>query len=257
MSDQQITVERLKADVLPKLFLDPSAIGEYGAIGSNATALDAFSNLMEKAAVSVLAAKIGEIVTTLADADPQKIARKPNWLERITGGALEKRVRYQTARKSLDSALEDAEGKAQRVRDTLAALDTMLIEHSAQAEQLRAYIKAGRDYLDENPEAGEVAAGALEFDRPRERFARKLANLATLLASHEMSVTQMKLTRAQAVDMLDRFNETVSVLVPVWRQHTLALITTNNMSPAMVAAATKAHRELMRNLSKSLEGIDG
>jgi hypothetical protein len=67
----------------------------------------------------------------------------------------------------------------------------------------------------------------------------------------------MKLTRAQALDMLDRFGETSSVLVPVWRQHTLALITTTNMSPAMVEEATKAHRALMRSLSSSLEGIDG
>lgn len=64
---------------------------------------------------------------------------------------------------------------------------------------------------------------------------------------------QMKLARAQAVDMLDRFTETVSVLVPVWRQNTLALITTKNMSPELIASATRAHQELMRNLSSSLD----
>jgi RecA/RadA recombinase len=71
-----------------------------------------------------------------------------------------------------------------------------------------------------------------------------------------MSVTQMMLTRAQAVDMLDRFTETSSVLVPVWRQHTLALISTKSMSPSMVAEASKAHQALMRSLSQSLEGIE-
>lgn len=43
------------------------------------------------------------------------------------------------------------------------------------------------------------------------------------------------------MDMLDRFTETSSVLVPVWRQHTLALITTKSMSPSMVAEASKEH----------------
>ncbi|HCT4783676.1 TPA: toxic anion resistance protein [Pseudomonas aeruginosa] len=257
MSNEVLSVDTLKGETLPALFRDPSAIGEYGAVESNATALDEFSSLMERGAVTALAGKIGEIVTALGAADPQKIAQKPTWLERVLGGGLEKSVRYQVARKSLEKLLEDAEGHAQRVRDTVRALDQMLLAHAGQAERLRICIQAGREFLDENPQAGAVTAGALEFDRPRERFARKLANLATLLSSHEMSVTQMKLTRAQAVDMLDRFSETASVLVPVWRQHTLALITTKNMSPAMVEEATKAHRALMRSLSKSLEGIDG
>lgn len=251
-----MNVEALKGEVLPALFKDPGALGEYGAAESNAEALNDFSNLMERGAVSALAGKIGEIVAKLADADPQRIAQKATWFERMLGREVERQVRYQVARKTLDELLDDTEGVAQRVRDTLKALDGLLKTHKEEADRLRIYIQAGREYLDENPQAGVVAAGALEFDRPRERLARKLANLATLLSSHEMSVTQMSLTRAQAVDMLDRFSETASVLVPVWRQHTLALITTKNMSPAMVTEATKAHHALMRSLSKSLEGIE-
>jgi len=71
-----------------------------------------------------------------------------------------------------------------------------------------------------------------------------------------MSLLQMKLTKAQALDMQDRFNETISVLVPVWRQHTLALITNGKMSPAMVAEATKAHSALMKSLADSLDGLE-
>jgi len=41
--------------------------------------------------------------------------------------------------------------------------------------------------------------------------------MATLLASNEMGIIQMRMTRAQAVDMLDRYNEAVKVMVPVWR----------------------------------------
>ena len=257
MTSQQLSIATLKSDVLPQLFSDPSRIGEYGAVASNASALDEFSNLMEKAAVSALASKIGQIVSALADADPQKIAKKPTWLERALGGGLEKRVRYQVARKSLDKLIEEAEGDAQRVRDTLRLLDQMMLAHVQQAESLTTCIAAGREFLDENPDAGVNQSGVVNFDKPRERFARKLANLATLLSSQEMSVTHMRLTRAQAVDMLDRFSETSSVLVPVWRQHTLALITTTNMSPTMLVEATKAHRALMQNLSKSLEGVDG
>ena len=247
-------IEQLKCEVLPALFLDAAALGEYGAGLSGVDALHEFSNLMETGAVAGLASKIGEIVAKLADADPKRITKKATWLDQLLGREVERQVRYQVARKSLDDLLDETEGVAQRVRDTLRALDDLMKTHEDEAKRLRTYIQAGREFLDENPQAGVV--DALEFDRPRERFARKLANLATLLASHEMSVTQMKLTRAHAVDMLDRFQETSSILVPVWRQHTLALITTKNMNPTMVAEATKAHQALMRSLSKSLDGIE-
>ena len=256
MEEQSVNMARLKGEVLPALFASPATIGEYGAGIDGADSLNELSNLMEHGAVAALADKISQIVAKLADADPRKIAEKPTWFEKMLGREVERRVRYQVARKTLDQLLDEAEGVAQRVRDTLRALDDMLSTHEAEVDRLRAYIQAGREFLDENPEAGAAKAGVIEFDKPRERFARKLANLATLMASHEMSVTQMKLTRAQAVDMLDRFSQTASVLVPVWRQHTLALITTKNMNPAMVAEAAKAHQALMRSLSQSLEGIN-
>jgi hypothetical protein len=251
-----VTVDKLKSEVLPTILANAAAIGEYGSTSGGAASINAFSDLMESGAVSTLAARIGEIVKKLSDADPERIAKPATWLEKMTGRQVERQVRYQVARKSLDELIADTEGIAQRVRDTLRTLDQMLAAHVEEASNLRAYIQAGREYLEENPDAGKVAAGAVEFDRPRERFARKLANLATLLTSNEMSVTQMKLTRAQAVDMLDRFSETVSVLVPVWRRHTLALITTKNMNPAMLSEASKAHQALMRSLAKSLDGIE-
>ena len=214
-SDLQGKVAKIKAEVLPALFENPKALGEYGAADDNGQTLDNFSDLMEKGSVATLASRIGDVVAKLADADPKRIAQKPSWLERITGRDVERHVRYEVARKSLDELLIESEVQAQGVRDTLAAIDGLLASHSEEVADLQAYIQAGREYLSENPEAGKRAPGELEFDRPRERFARKLANLTTLLASHEMSVTQMKLTRAQAVDMLDRFNETARVLVPV------------------------------------------
>src|SRR5690606_38531345 len=111
----------------------------------------------------------------------------------------------------------------QSVADTVDAIGQLIDSHQHEVVALKLYIQAGREFLDENPLVGAVQAGDMEFDRPRERLARKLANLSTLVASHELSVNQMKLSRAQAVDMLDRFRETVSILVPVWRQHTLTL----------------------------------
>lgn len=255
MNTPVVALDHLKTQVLPQVFLKPASIGEYGNLATSSASMDKVSRLMENGAASSLAAKIAEVLSKMTDASPEQITKTPSWISRFLGTSVEKEVRYRVARKNLEQLLNEAEGYAQGVRDTVSAIDVLIASHEEEVASLKLYIQAGREYLSENPTAGEVSEGAIEFDRPRERLARKLANLATLLASHELSIQQMKLSRAQAVDMLDRFSETTSVLVPVWRQHTLTLITTKHMSPTMVAEASKAHHALMTSLSQSLEGM--
>lgn len=251
-----VQVSEIKSEVLPALFRNPTTIGEYGRTAKGKDGMNELSELMEGSPVGRLANALIEITAKLADADPRKIAKTPTWLERFTGKQVETHVLYQVARKSLDVMVSNAEGAAQGVRDTIEAINRLMESHGTEADNLQAYLQAGREFLAENPETGAPTAGSIEFDNPRERFARKLANLATLLYSHQLSVTQMKLTKAQAVDMLDRFEETSQVLLPVWRQHTLTLMTTKHMSPAMVAEATKAHEALMRSLAQGVNGLN-
>lgn len=257
MNSTEFTTDHLKLEVIPELFANPAKLGEYGNENDNSIKIDELSDLMEAGSLGALANKIAEILSKMSDASPEKITRQATWIERMLGGEVEKQVRYQVARSTLERLLVEAEGYAQGVRDTVQAINRTIGGHSAKAQNLKILIQAGREFLEENPFIGEVKDGEMQFDRPRERFARKLANLSTLLASHELSVSQMKLSRAQAIDMLDRFQETVTVLVPVWRQHTLTLITTKHMSPAMVEEASRAHAALMASLSRSLESVKG
>lgn len=257
MTDVTITIEGLKATTLPTLFQNASEIGRYGPQNAvNPASLNQLSDLMESGSVSKLSKLIGDIVDRLSEADPKVISQPPTWWEKLLGKNVEKHVQYQVARRGLEALIEEAEKVSVSVTETLLHLDQLLSTHHEEATALRLYIDAGNEYLNENPTAGLGEPGEMVFDKPRERFARKLANLATLLQSHEMSLLQMKLTKAQALDMQDRFNETISVLVPVWRQHTLALITNGKMSPAMVAEATKAHSALMKSLADSLDGLE-
>lgn len=255
MNPPVVSVDHLKQHVLPQLFASPARLGEYGSGADSSAKINQLSDLMEGGAAAALASKIAEILRKMSDASPEQITRKPRWHERLLGRDVEMQVRYQVARTTLEQHLTEAEGHAQGVRDTVTAIDRMIDAHAEEATSLRIFIQAGREFLDENPDIGRVGEGEIEFDRPRERLARKLANLATLLASHELSVSQMKLSRAQALDMLDRFRETTTVLVPVWRQHTLTLITTKHMSPALVAEASKAHQALMASLTESLNSV--
>lgn len=250
------SLEVLKASVLPALFSDPQAVAQYGNGELRGEAMEEISALLEAGSVQALAESIEQIVAHLNDADPQQITRKPTLFDRLLGRELEREVRYRIARQSLETLIAAAETQAVAVRHTVRSLDRLQFQLADDSGRIAILLQAGREFLAENLEAGVHTSPELEFDRPRERFSRKLANLATLQASHELSVMQMKLARSQATDLLDRFTETVTILVPVWRQHTLALITTKNMNPAMIAAANQAHQALTRSLSKSLDSVD-
>lgn len=253
MTSRTLSIERIKEETLPALFADPNSVGQYGTSEEGVSAMNELSSLMEAGAVQKLADSIQVIVTRLADADPQKIAQKPSLIDRILGRSIEREVRYRVARQTLETLIAATETYAVEVKHTVKSIDALLAQHADEIADLGVLLQAGREFLAENPSAGIYDKPEMEFDRPRDRFSRKLTNMATLIASHEMSVLQMKLARAHAVDMLDRFAETVSVLVPVWRQNALALITTKNMSPDLIASATKVHQELIKSLASSLQ----
>jgi len=250
------TVAELTNGVLPGLLRDAEAISHYGDSAISSGAMDRYSTLMESAAVTGLSDTISSIVAALTQADPRTIARNPSWYDRFTGKHIEKRVRYQNARDEVEALLVVGNTHLDRVNETLKVLDELQDIYRDEIARLQVFIQAGRDFLASKAGQDEQDIDALGFDRPRERFARKLTNLATLLASNEMAAMQMKMTRAQCIDLVDRFIETTRVLVPVWRQHTLSLITIKNIAPDDIAKASQAHQALLSSLHTNLEGMD-
>ncbi len=244
--EEIIEIENLQGEIN---LASSAFIASFGDLATSGAAIEALSQTMEQAPTTLLAGKIAEIVTKLEDADPRKVQGKTGWLSRVTGADLETKIRYQVSRKSVDTLLEEANRLASRVLVLVDQLDQMIVEHAGETRKLKMRVVAGRRYLEANPTAGLPPEGELSFDNPRERFSRRLASMAALLSSHEMSVTQMKLTRGQALDMNERYHEISSVLVPVWRQHTMALVSNLKNSPEAVAAAAKAHESLMTNLA--------
>lgn len=250
-----ISVAELKKDYIPGLLLNAGAISQYGDSALSSKAMDKYSNLLEKDAVTALSGALSRIVSALADADPRSISNNPSWFSRFTGKHLEKRVRYQHARERVEVLINEGNGYLTHVEETLVALEELLETYVSEIRRLKVYIQAGQEYLSDSTEEKENEDLSLFFDKPRERFARRLANLATLLASHEMATMQMEITRGSCIDISDRFNETVRVLVPVWRQHTLSLLTVNNIDPSIVKKANQAHEALLKSLRQNLEGF--
>jgi hypothetical protein len=248
-----MSVDRIKTEVLPEVFAQPSRIATYGALEDSSVDL---ASLAQQAPVTQLADSIQRVISKLTDADPKVLARKPSPLSRWTGSHLELRVRYEVARESLSELIETAHVHAQGVRDFLGMLDVGMASFEHEIGALQDHLQAGREYLAQNPQAGLPIEGALDFTNHRERFARKLANLATLQASHELSLAQLRLVRSSATDLLDRFEEAVSVLVPVWRQQAFALQVGSTLSGEQVSNAVQAHAQLTHSLSQSLAALD-
>ncbi|MGC0987096.1 toxic anion resistance protein [Pantoea agglomerans] len=246
------TIESLTQTLLPTLFTDAQAISEYGESVINAESQKQYEKLMEESAVTALSVRIERISVALRDADPRKIAKEPGWFARFTGKHLEKQARYRIARENVESLIDEGKTYLAQVRQMLDALETLADEYAHEIQLLRVYIEAGREFLQMAP--AEPEEQELIFDKPAERLSRKLANLATLQASHEMSLMHMKITRVQAIEIIDTFSQTIKILVPVWRQHSLALITTNTMNETLTSKASEAHRALMESLHNSLEG---
>ncbi|WP_454727724.1 MULTISPECIES: hypothetical protein [Cupriavidus] len=245
-------VRELKAEVLPALFADSSRIGSYAGEDGGAHVLSALSDLMEQSPVTLLHQQLGAIMAGLPAAHPQQILRKSTWLSRLLGREIETHVRYQVSRRELEQRVATAQQTAQRVETLVQAIEAAMARSAGQVAELRACVQAGREYLDEHPEAG-VPTEAVAFDRPRERFTRRLTNLAMLLQSCEGETLQLGMARASAISMLDRFTETCTVLLPVWRSNIVALLNSANLSADQIAAATRAHEELLMSLDRSVK----
>lgn len=195
-----MSIDVIKTQEIPALFRDNVRIAEFGGGGNGGALLQKSAEVMEAGSVNALADGIRQIVAALADADPNKVTKRASWLDKLLGREIERNVRYQVAKKNLDKLLSQTESVAQQVRTTLQGLDAIVGAHEEERARLQVYIDAGKQFLQENPHAGLETGSELQFDKPRERFQRKLANLVTLLASHEMTATQMRLSRSVAMD---------------------------------------------------------
>lgn len=241
--------ERQRAGTVSLDLCKVSAISRFGELEQDPAADAALRSLLHQSPVSRLARALGNVVTRVRAADPRALTVQHGWWSRFTGAALERSVSYQLAHRQLDRELDAANGIAVETNDLL--------------DQLRQVLKSKHDDIAYLDECLEIGHRALEQYDPRatgepippstmERLSRRLTNLATLRASLQLTQAQINLSIDSATALLDRFYEVRDVLVPVWRQHTLALLTHAGSDADRAAAALQAHDQLMQSLSKAV-----
>lgn len=209
---------------------------------------------LESSPVGRLASLMAEILQALNGADPRRLAKKPSLFARFTGGDLHLAATVAVSKGALEIKITHADPVAAELEDFLANVDQAIDAFQAGTLQLSAQLEAGRAYLRDNPEAGKPQA-SLQFDNPRERFSRRLTNMATLVASNEMTEHQLRLSKAQALDMLDRYREIRDVLLPVWRQHQLAMANQKLLDPVSSTKAIRAHEAMQLAVAETLKGL--
>lgn len=171
------------------------------------------------------------------------------------GAGIADEIAVVQSKQGLNHNLSEAEEHASNIAEFLHMASGMVDRLSKEAAEIDSFVEAGREFLANNPDAGKPQPGQMEFVNHRDRFDRRLSNLQTLYVSHLMSITQLKLAQAQAIDILDRFKELRDVLLPVYRQQQLANANKQFLNPEVARLAIQAHESIQNTVEKSLRGL--
>lgn len=258
-TDEQIRINEL----LHVIDLDSDTfISEYGSIQSFMKT----HNILEQASNRTVLNSLANCITSLV-AQMNHIEKSINhkshnpikvWFMSLLGPyELEQRLKLNHSTFSFESVLRQGRSDSTRIKQQLSQIDSVLSSHSKDVSFMRCHIAAGRLFLVNMPEAGVSEEMGLSFTNVRERFERRITNLAALLASHDMSYTQMKLSKAQMLDMLDRFAEVSEVLIPIWHLYQSMRKSGDKESPETIATANRVHEALIRSLAKTTKSMNG
>lgn len=168
--------------------------------------------------VSALAALTQELIPLINSfRTPPSAARR--WWKMFTGEALEGEVMYFDACQTLEARTAAGVALMHKTEELLTA---MLAEEKCIAQdiaQLGDAVAAAQAALGSAHAPARTAAAFAEAGEDYwPRFARRAENLATLLASLQITLAQYALAKTQAQTALDRFSEIVEILMPLWRQ---------------------------------------
>lgn len=238
---------------------DPSFVGRYGSEVVSAQDSNKVIAALESSPITALAHSMQAVlfVTRRSSLERKRGQLVRRLFSAITGNLdrLEDEAIEVVGRGTLDRHMNDAANAAARIQDFVDMAGSMVGDLQRQAAHLDVLVDVARKYMEANPMAGRGTQHEFQTVSHRDRFERRVAHLAALQVSHQMSIAQLRLAVGQATDMLDRFQELRDVLVPVYRQHQLATANRNFLSPEVSALAVKAHEAIQKSIDVSLKGL--
>ena len=155
--------------------------------------------------------------------------RYPAW-QRWLGIDLE----HQAQQDAVHYQLADLTQTAQQLHQQLLNQQPMLLEHTATLVQLRLdmahYIVAAeqgltsgfmRSHASPDHTAGKPGARMSTWNAPEiaDRLKQRIHTLMTVQTSFDLGIVQRQLAYQINQSVMDRFNETLTVLIPAWQQY--------------------------------------
>lgn len=181
-----------------------------GSAGSGAlTTLNDFT--LSTKAMRQLNESLLPMVATLGDG-----AGRNGWWARFSGAALEREVKFAQVAESVESVAAECRQTAAAIRNQMLALRKEIALLDQDHAKMGVRIELGLLML-ESPELAPrfaAAAGAELLDR----FRRKLANVESLQVAQKLTRAQYELAISNGVAMLERFEEIMTLLLPLWYQ---------------------------------------
>lgn len=197
-----------------------------------------------------LAGNITGIVDEIHRADPVQVKHKRGWARRFMGADIEFAVTYRSARKNIDRLLENSDDLALRLAANIEVIKSITTDIEAEITELRICIAAGHLHLEEWPESGAQKINDFIHDTPRDRFMRRLMNLAASMSAKLLSIKQMELTAANFATLSDRYVEVKDVLIPCWHDHCSGLAISTSELQIGIDSASRSHNKLVATLEK-------
>lgn len=240
--DIEARIEKAKASID---LMDTLNVGRYGAPEHSKHDIGHEHN----EAVNGISGAITSLVSSLEAADPQLALKrkKSGWFARFTGQDALRKVEYVRATEGIDQQLAEVPVRIERLEKIVRLLDEDYRALLETQRELKIHLVAGQWFLEENPDAGSESAHGYGLNAPRDRFNKRLQNLAALMTSNDATLHQIQLLQANSINMLDRLHEITTVLVPSWRAHRMGLYV-NDQDYEAIREATKAHEALVKSL---------
>jgi len=171
------------------------------------------SDLLQGMPARDLNAATSALVEAFRSIDVDRVNRRFNWFERITGADIEARVRFDLATHEIDDLMQatvHAQMRAERARDRIARDSVHLDRTNSELGLLVEWANACLSRI-----------GGEEFHR--QRFVKRITDIEMIIAANRMMEGQYSLAHQTLTALVDRTGEVTRVLLPLWKQHAFAI----------------------------------
>lgn len=206
---------------------DALAVASYGA-GLLSAVEQLLGTAQAGTAAARLVAEMDNIRQAMSAADGRQIRRSVGLLGRLLGRDVEAQSRAEQLAGQLDVCLLRADGCVQALQQELSV-------HLQQITQVQAAVAA----IDDWAAAGEAIPAPADT-LAQAALQRRLQHLRGLARLRHTEAEQVRLLRAQGTELIERYQRIRDVLLPLWRQQSLAARAADRQAQLQQAAEAQA-----------------